>query len=51
MTIGAALAVIVVGLLIALFLSSTIGMIVTIIGVIGLIVPLITSSRGRRASL
>lgn len=50
MTIGAALVVIVAGLLIAAFLSPTIGMIVTVVGVIGLILDLVTS-RGRRASL
>ena len=42
MTIGAALAVIVVGVLIAAFLSSTIGMIVAAIGVVGLVLSLFT---------
>ena len=46
MTIGAALAVIVVGILIAITLSGTIGTIVAAIGVVGLILALFT---GRRA--
>jgi hypothetical protein len=49
MTIGAALLVIVVGVLIALFASSTIGWIVAAIGVVGLIVAVVTTGRGRRA--
>lgn len=48
MTIGAALAVIVVGLLIAAFLSSTVGLIVAVIGVVGLIIAALS---GRRAAL
>ncbi len=51
MTIGAALVVIVAGLLIAVFLSSTIGLIVTAVGVVGLILDLFVGARGRRASL
>lgn len=47
MTIGAALIVIVVGVLIAAFLNSTIGLIVAAIGVVGLILALVSSSRGR----
>lgn len=38
MTIGAALAVVVVGVLIAAFLNSTIGLVVAAIGLVGLIV-------------
>jgi hypothetical protein len=49
MTVGAALAVIVVGILIAMFASSTIGWIVTIIGIVGLILALIAP--GRRATI
>lgn len=47
MTIGAALVVIVVGVLIAAFASSTIGIIVAVIGVIGLILALVNTSRSR----
>jgi hypothetical protein len=49
MTIGAALAVIVVGVLIAMFASSTIGLIVAAIGVVGLILALVAP--GRRATI
>lgn len=49
MTIGAALVVIVVGLLIAVTLSSTIGLIVAAIGVVGLILAAV-SGRGRVVS-
>lgn len=45
MTIGAALVVIVAGLLIAAFLSATIGIIVTVVGVVGLIIAALNSSR------
>lgn len=45
MTIGAALVVIVAGLLIAGFLNSTIGTIVIAIGVVGLIVALMSGRR------
>jgi hypothetical protein len=48
MTLGAALAVVVVGVLIAAFLNSTIGLIVAAVGVVGLILALF-SSRGRLA--
>ena len=47
MTIGAALVVIVVGVLIALFASPTIGWIVAAVGVVGLIVAAVTSGRSR----
>ncbi len=49
MTIGAALLVIVVGVLIALLASPTIGWIVAAVGVVGLIVAALmsTSSRAR----
>jgi hypothetical protein len=47
MTIGAALAVIVVGVLVAAFLNSTIGIIVAVIGVVGLILALLSTSRAR----
>ena len=47
MTIGAALVVIVVGVLIAAFANSTIGIIVAAIGVVGLVLALVTTSRSR----
>ena len=47
MTIGAALLVVVVGVLIAAFANSTIGLIVAAIGVIGLILALVSTSRAR----
>lgn len=47
MTIGAALLVVVVGVLIAAFANGTIGLIVAAIGVIGLIVALVGSTRAR----
>lgn len=47
MTIGAALVVIVVGLLIAAFLESTIGLIVVAVGVVGLILTAVQGSRSR----
>lgn len=47
MTIGAALAVVIVGVLIAAFANSTIGLIVAAIGVIGLILALVSGSRAR----
>jgi hypothetical protein len=47
MTIGAALLVIVVGVLIAAFANATIGGIVAVIGVIGLIIAALTGARGR----
>ena len=46
MTIGAALVVIVVGVLIAAFLSSTIGLVVAAVGVVGLILAAV-SGRSR----
>jgi len=49
MTIGAALVVVVAGLLIAAMLNSTIGIIVAIIGVVGLILALV-NGRGRLVS-
>ena len=49
MTIGAALVVILAGVLIAAFLNSTIGLIVAAVGVIGLILAAVTTSRGRTA--
>jgi hypothetical protein len=50
MTVGAALVVIVAGLLIAAFLNGTIGLIVAVIGVIGLIFAAL-SFRGTRSTL
>ena len=47
MTIGAALLVIVVGLLIAAFLNGTIGLIVAVIGVVGLVLSLVSVGRTR----
>ena len=47
MTIGAALAVIVVGVLIAAFLNATIGVIVAAVGVVGLIVAVFAGTRAR----
>jgi hypothetical protein len=49
MTIGAALVVIVVGVLIAALANSTIGLIVAAIGVVGLILALVTGGRSRVA--
>ncbi len=46
MTIGAALVVVIVGVLIALFASSTIGWIVAAIGVVGLVLALVSGNRG-----
>jgi hypothetical protein len=45
MTIGAALAVIVVGVLIAVFLNATIGLIVAAVGVVGLVLALFSTTR------
>ena len=45
MTVGAALVVIVVGVLIAIFLQPTIGLIVAAIGVVGLILALVGGTR------
>ncbi len=47
MTAGGALIVIVVGLLIAALLHPTIGMIVTVVGVIALILALVSGGRTR----
>ena len=51
MTIGAALVVILAGVLIAAFLNATIGLIVAVIGVVGLILGLFSVSRSRSARL
>jgi hypothetical protein len=47
MTIGAALLVTVVGVLIALFLNVTIGWIVAAIGIVGLLLAALSGSRSR----
>lgn len=47
MTIGAALVVVVVGVLIAALANPTIGLIVAVIGVVGLILALVSNSRAR----
>ncbi len=47
MSIGAALIVIIAGVLIAAFLNATIGWIVAAIGVVGLILAVVTSGRSR----
>ena len=47
MTIGAALVVVIVGVLIAALANSTIGLIVAAIGVVGLILALVSTSRSR----
>ena len=49
MTIGAALVVILAGVLIAAFLNSTIGLIVAAVGVVGLILAAVTTGRSRSA--
>jgi hypothetical protein len=46
-TVGAALAVVIIGILIAVLANSTIGMIVAAVGVVGLILALVTGSRAR----
>jgi hypothetical protein len=46
-TIGAALAVIIIGVLIAALANSTIGMIVAAVGIVGLILALVSGSRAR----
>jgi hypothetical protein len=46
MTVGAAIVVVVAGVLIAAFLNSTIGVIVAAIGVVGLLVAVVAGSRG-----
>jgi hypothetical protein len=45
MTIGAALVVVLAGVLIAAFLNATIGLIVAAIGVVGLILALVSTTR------
>lgn len=47
MTIGASLAVIIVGILLAALVNSTLGWIVVAVGVIGLILSLVTAGRTR----
>ena len=47
MSVGAALVVVIVGVLIAAFVNSTIGVIVAAIGVVGLVIALVAGSRGR----
>jgi hypothetical protein len=47
MTIGASLAVILIGILLAVLVHGTIGMIVVAIGVIGLILSLVGVGRAR----
>lgn len=47
MTIGAALLVIVVGVLIAAFLNGTIGLIVAVVGLVGLVLSLVGAGRAR----
>jgi hypothetical protein len=51
MTVGAALVVVLAGVLIAAFLNATIGLIVAVIGVVGLILALVSTTRGRSARL
>ncbi len=48
MTVAGALLVVVVGVLLAAFVNSTIGGIVVIIGIIGLILALFTTARSSR---
>lgn len=47
MTVGAALLVVVVGVLLMAFVNSTIGIIVAAIGIIGLILALVATGRTR----
>lgn len=47
MTVGAALLVIVVGVLIAAFLNGTIGLIVAVVGLVGLVLSLVSGGRAR----
>jgi hypothetical protein len=51
MTVGAALVVVLAGVLIAAFLNATIGLIVAVIGVVGLILALLSTTRSRSARL
>lgn len=46
MTVGAALIVILAGVLIGAFLNPTIGIIVAVIGVVGLVLAVVSGSRG-----
>ena len=45
MTVGAALVVVVIGVLIAILAQPTIGLIVAAIGIIGLVLALVSTSR------
>jgi hypothetical protein len=47
MTVGAALVVVVIGVLIAILAQPTIGLIVAAIGIIGLVLALVSTSRAR----
>jgi hypothetical protein len=49
MTLGAALVVIVVGVLLAIFVNNLLGLIVAAVGVVGLVLALVSGSRGRTA--
>ncbi|MBI2704799.1 MAG: hypothetical protein HYX32_05860 [Actinobacteria bacterium] len=49
MTIGAALVVIIVGVVIALLASPTIGWIVAAVGVVGLVLAAVSTTQGRRS--
>lgn len=51
MSVGAAIVVVVVGVLIAALVNSTIGLIVAAIGVVGLILALVAGARGRASNL
>jgi hypothetical protein len=47
MTVGAALLVIVVGVLIAAFLNGTFGLIVAVIGLVGLVLSVVSTGQSR----
>ena len=51
MTIGAALVVILAGVLIAAFLQPTIGLIVAVIGIVGLLLTVVNTGRARSRTL
>lgn len=51
MTIGAAIVVIIVGALIAAFLNATIGIIVAVIGIVGLILAVVSGAGSRTRSI
>jgi hypothetical protein len=51
MTIGAAIVVIIVGALIAAFLNATIGVIVAVIGIVGLILAVVASAGSRTSRI